>query len=232
MVKRCLLLERKAITNLKVKVTQSCPTLCDPIDFTVHEILQARILQWVAYPFSSGSSQPRNRTRVSCIAGGFFTNWTFREAHNQPRQHIKKQRHYSANNGLSSQSYNFASILAYMWDLHHKESWTLKNWCFWTMMLDKTLESPLECKEIQPVHPKGNQSWIFIGRADAETETPILWPPDVKNWLIWGDPDARKDWRQEEKGTTEDETVGCPWGHKESDMTEQLNWTELSAALK
>ena len=89
-----------------------------------------------------------------------------------------------------------------MWELDYKESWALKNWCFWTVVLEKTLESPLDCKEIEPVYPKGNQSWIFIGRTDAEAETPILWPPDVKNWLIWKDPDAGKDGRQEEKGTT------------------------------
>ena len=132
-----------------------------------------------------------------------------------------------------------------------KESWELKNWCFWTVVLDKTLESLLKCKEIKPVNPKGNQSWIFIGRTDAEAETPILWPPDVKNWLVGKDPDDGKDWRQE-KGMTKDEMVGwyhwlngheseqalgggggqgglaccSPWGHKESDMTEQLSWTE------
>ena len=98
-----------------------------------------------------------------------------------------------------------------MWELNYKESWALKNWCFWTVVLDKTLESPLECKEIQPVNPKGNQSWIFIGRTDDEAETPILWPPDAKNWLIWKDPDAGKDWSREERGTTEDEMVG--WHH-------------------
>ena len=98
-----------------------------------------------------------------------------------------------------------------MWELGHKEGWVLKNWCFWTVVLEKTLESPLDCKEIQPVHPKGIQSWIFIGRTDAEAEIPILWPPDVKSWLIWIDPNAGKDWRQEEKGTTEDEMVG--WHH-------------------
>ena len=90
-----------------------------------------------------------------------------------------------------------------MWELDYKENWALKNWCFWTVVLEKTLESPLDCKEIQPVHPKGDQSWIFIGRTDIEAETPILWPPDVKSWLIWKDPDAGKDWGQEEKGTTE-----------------------------
>ena len=98
-----------------------------------------------------------------------------------------------------------------MWELDCEESWALKNWCFWTVVLEKTLESPLDCKEIQPVHPKGNRSWIFIGSTDAEAETPIFWPPDVKNWLIWKDPDAGKDWRQEEKGVTEDEIVG--WHH-------------------
>ena len=96
-----------------------------------------------------------------------------------------------------------------MWELDYKESWVLKNWCFWTVVLEKTLESPLDCKEIKLVHPKGNQSWIFIGRTDAEAETPIFWPPDAKNWLIGKGPDAGKDWRQEEKGTTEDEMVGC-----------------------
>ena len=99
-----------------------------------------------------------------------------------------------------------------MWELDYKESWAPKNWCFWTVVLEKTLESPLDCKEIQPVHPKGNQSWVLIGRTDVEAETPILWPPDVKSWLIWKDSDAGKDWRQEEKGMTEDEMVG--WHHQ------------------
>ena len=94
-----------------------------------------------------------------------------------------------------------------MWELNYKQSWALKNWCFGTVVLEKTIESPLDCREIKPVHPKGNQSWIFIGRTDAEAETPILWPPDAKNWLIGKDPDPGKDWRQEEKGTTEDEMV-------------------------
>ena len=141
----------------------------------------------------------------------------------------------------------------YIWELSHKESWAPKNWCFWTMVLEKTLESLLDCNEIQPVHPKGDQFWVFIGRTDVEAEAPILWPPDAKNWLTGKDPDAGKDWRQEEKGMTEDEMVGwhhwlnghefeqalgigdgqgsrvccSPWGRKESDMTEWLNWTEL-----
>ena len=95
-----------------------------------------------------------------------------------------------------------------MWELDYKESWVQKNWCFWTVVLENTLESPLDCKEIQPVHPKGDQSWVFIGRTDVEAETPILWPPDVKDWLSTKDPDAGEDWGQEEKGTTEDEMVG------------------------
>ena len=102
-----------------------------------------------------------------------------------------------------------------MWELDYKESWAPKNWCFWTVVLQKTLESPLDCKEIQPVHPKGNRSWMFIGRTDVEAETPILWPSDAKNWLIWKDADAGKDWRHEEKGTTEDEMVG---GHHSMDI--------------
>ena len=139
-----------------------------------------------------------------------------------------------------------------MWEWDYKESWVLKNWCFWTVVLEKTLESPLDCKESQPVHPKGDQSWVFIGRTDAEAETPILWLPDVKSWLIGKDPDAGRDWGQEEKGTTEDEMVGwhhrlsghgfgwtpgvgdrqgglaCwgSWGHKDSATTDWLNWTE------
>ena len=108
--------------------------------------------------------------------------------------------------------YGFCSSHVWMWELHYKESWAGKNWCFWTVVLEKTLESPLDSKVIQPVHPKGNQSWIIIGRTDAETETSILWPPDAKNWLIWKDPDAEKDWRWEEKGMTEDEMVG--WHHQ------------------
>ena len=144
-------------------------------------------------------------------------------------------------------------VIMYGSELEYKESWAPKNWCFWTVVLEKTLESPLDCKEIQPVHPKWDQSWVFIGGTDVEAETPILWPPDVESWLIWKDPDSGKDWGQEEKETTEDEMVGwhhwhnghgfewtpgigdgqgglvyCgSWGHKESDTTELLNWIEL-----
>ena len=147
-----------------------------------------------------------------------------------------------------------------MWELDHKENWALKNWCFWTVLLEKTLESPLDCKEIKPVNPKGNQSWIFIGKTDADTETLILWPPDAKSWFIRKGPDDGKDWRQEEKGMTEDEMVGwnhwlnrhefeqtlgdgegqegltccSPRGHKELDTTEKLNnkyWSLTSLCL-
>ena len=121
---------------------------------------------------------------------------------------IEKQRHYFANKGLSSQCYGFSSGHIWMWELDYKESWATKNWCFRTVVLDKTLESPLDYNVLKPVHPKGNQSWIFIGKTDAEAETPILWPPNAKNWLIGKDPDSGKDWRQEEKGTTEVEMVG------------------------
>ena len=180
-----------------------------------------------------------------------------KESYGQPRQHTKKQRHYFANKGPSSQGYGFSSSHVWMWELDYKESWAQKNWCFWTVVLEKTLESPLDCKEIQPVHPKGDQSWVFTGRTDFEAETPILWPPDAQTWLIWKDPDAGKDWGREEKGMTGNEMVGwhqrlnghefgltpgvgdgqgglvcCgSWGHIESDMTEWLNWTELKGYI-
>ena len=135
-----------------------------------------------------------------------------------------------------------------MWELDCEEGWAPKNWCFWTVVLEKTLESPLDCKEIQSVHPKRDQSWVLIGKTDVEAETPIFWPPDAKSWLIWKDPDARKDWGQEEKGMIEDHWynghrfgwtpevgdgqggLACcgSWSRKESDMTERLNWTELN----
>ena len=140
------------------------------------------------------------------------TRTPWKKSYDQPRQHIEKQRHYFSNKGPSSQGYGFSSGHVWMWELDYKESWAQKNWCFWTVVLEKTLESPLDSKEIQPVRPKGDQSWVFIGRTDVEAETPILWPPDVNSWLIWKDPDARKDWRQEEKRMTEDEMVG--WHHR------------------
>ena len=182
-------------------------------------------------------------------------NWKilvpWKKSYDQPRQHIKKKRHYFASKGPSNQSYGFSSNHVWMWELDYKD-WAPKNWCFLTVVLEKTLDSPLDYKEIQPGSPKGNQSWIFIGRTAAEAETPIVWPPVVKNWLFGKDPDSGKDRRQEMKGTTEDEIVGwhhrlnghefeqplgvgdgqgglacCEsWGRKESDTTERLNWTE------
>ena len=171
----------------------------------------------------------------------------WKKSYDPPRKHIKKQGHYFTS---KSQSYGFSSSHVWMWELDYKESWVLNNWCFWTVVY-KTLESPLDCKEIQPVHPKGDQSWVFT---DVEAETPIFWPPDAKSWLHWKDPDAGKDWRQEEKEMTEDEMVGwhyclnghefeqsqgdsegqgglgccSPWGHKESDITEWLNNNNLT----
>ena len=158
--------------------------------------------------------------------------------------------------GLSSQGYGFSRGHVWMWELDYKESWAPKNWCFWTVVLEKTLESPLDCKEIQPVHPKGDQSWVFIGRTDVQAETPILWPPEVKSWLIGKDPYAGKDWGKKEKGTTENEMVGWhhqldghgfgwtpgvgDWqgglaccslsGHKELDTTERLNSTDVHSS--
>ena len=117
-----------------------------------------------------------------------------------------------------------------MWELDHKEGWVPKNWCFWTVVLEKTLESPLDCKEIQPVHPKGNQSWIFIGR--TVSEAPVLWPPDAESWLTGKDPDAGKDWRQEEKGVTEDEMVG--WHHQLNghEFAQTHIWNQLQRVMK
>ena len=137
----------------------------------------------------------------------FETPWSY----DQPREHIKKQRQYFVNKCLSSQGYGFSSGHVWTWELDYKESWMPKNWYFWTEMLEKTFESPLGCKEIRPVHPKGDKFWVFIARTDVEAEASILWPPDVKNWLMWKDPDAGKDWGEEEKGMTEDEMVG--WHH-------------------
>ena len=127
-----------------------------------------------------------------------LTPW--KESYDQPRQHIKKQRHHFANKGPSSQGYGFSSGHVCIWELDCEESWAPKNWCIWTVVLEKTVESPLDCKEIQSVHPKGDQSWIFIGRTDAETETPVLLPSHAKSWLIGKDPDAGRGWGQEEKG--------------------------------
>ena len=175
------------------KSLQSCLTLCDPRDSSppgspIPEILQARTLEWVAISFSNEwKVKVKSLSRVRLLV----TPWTaayqappsmarvlewgaIAFSDDQPRQHIKKQRHYFANKGLSSQGYGFSNSHVWMWELDYKESWAPKNWCFWPVVLEKTLESPLDCKEIQPVHPKGNQSWIFIGRTDAETEAQVL----------------------------------------------------------
>ena len=122
-----------------------------------------------------------------------FASW--KKSYDQPRQYIKKQRHYFADKGPSSQTYGFSSCHVRLSELDYRENWTQKNLCFWIVVLERTLKSPLHCKEIKPVNPKGNQSWIFIGRLEAEAETPILWPPDAKNWLLGKDPDAGKDWK-------------------------------------
>ena len=177
----------------------------------------------------------------------------WKKSYDQPRWHIQKQRHYFAYKGPFSQGYGFSSGHVWVWELDCEESWVPKNWCFCTVVLEKTLESPLDCKEIQPVHSEGDQSWVFFGRNDAKAETPVLWLPHVKSWLTGKDPDAGRDWGQEENGTTEDEMarwhhrlngrefewtpgvgdgqggLACcnSWGRKESDMTKQLNWTEL-----
>ena len=133
------------------------------------------------------------------------------KSYDKPRQHIKKQRHNFADKGPSTETYCFSSSHVWMWELDHKKGWVLKNWFFWTVVLEKTFESPLDCKGIKQIYPKGNQSWIFIGRTDAEPEAPKLWQHYAKSWLIRKDPDAQKDWMQEGKGMTEDEMVG--WHH-------------------
>ena len=195
---------------------------------------------------------PKSLQMVTAVMKLTDTPW--KESYDQPRQHIEKQRNYFVNKVLSSQGYGFSSSHVWMRELDYKGSWALKKWCFWTVVLEKTLESPLDCKEMHPVHPKGDQAWVFIGMSDAEAETPILWPPNLKSWLIGKDPEAGKDWGQEEKDMAKDEMVGwhqwlhghgfgwtprvgdgqvglacyVSWGCKELDTTERLNWTEYS----
>ena len=180
---------------------------------------------------------------VICIIYKYYTA-PWKKSYDQPRQHIKIQRTYFANKGLSSQSY-FSSSHVWIWELDHKGSWAPKNWCFWTVVLEKTPESPLDCKEIQPVHPKGDQSWVFIGRTDAEAETPILRPPDAKSWpWCWERLKAGREgddrgwdawmasltqwtwvWVSSGSWCGQGSLVCCtPWGHKESDTIERLNW--------
>ena len=165
------------------EAAQSRLTLSDPMDCSlpgsaIHGIFQARVLEWGAIAFSGDKSS----------------------------QHIKKQRYHFADKGWYSQSYGFSSSRIWTWKVDHKEGWASKNWCFWTVVLEKTLESPLDCKEIQPIHPKGDQPWLFIGRCDGEA--PLLWPPDLKSWLTGKNSGGGKDWGQEEKGAWEDEMVG------------------------
>ena len=186
-IKRCLLLVRKSMTNLLLLSLSHfghvwlcvAPIDGSPPGFSVHRILQTSILEWVAISFS----------------------------HEEPRDCTEKHRQGFAYKGPSSQSYGFSSGHVWMLEFDQEEGWAPKNWCFQTVVLEKTLESPLDCKEIQPVNPKGNQSWIFIGRTDAEAEVPIVWPPDVKSQPIGKDPDAEKDWREKEKGVVGDEMV-------------------------
>ena len=156
---------------------------------------------------------------VSTVPLPFHTVWQGRGTVKTYKRFIKLWRKASLDSILKNRGFTLrtkvhlvkAMAFIWMWELDYKESWALKNRCFWTVVLEKTLESPLNCKEIQPVNPKGNQSWIFTGRTDAEAEAPKLWPPDAKNWLTGKIPDAVKDWRQEEKGRTEDKMVG--WHH-------------------
>ena len=175
----------------------------------------------------------------------------WKKIYDQPRQHSKKKRHHFASKGQSIQSYGFSSRHVWMWELDDKESRAPKIWCFWTVMLEKTRERPLDCKETKPVNPEGNKPWVFIGRTDAGAA--ILWPPDVRSQLLGKDPEAGKNWRQEEKGMTEDEMAGwhqwfdghefeqaqigdwqgslaccSPWGCKVSDTTEGLEWTDFT----
>ena len=157
--------------------------------------------QWLTLFFWAPKS-----LQMMIVAMKWKTLTPWKESYGQSR-HFIKSRHYFANKGPSSQGYGFSSRHVWMQELDYKESWAPKNWCFWTVVLEKTLQSPLDCKEIQLVHPKGDQSWVFIGRI-IKAETPILWPPDAKSWLIGIDPDAGKDWGQEEKGMTEDKMAG------------------------
>jgi len=186
-------------------VTQSCLTLCDPMDHTACQASLSNTNSWSPpKPMSIESLMPSNHLILCCplfLLPSIFPS--IRIFSNESALHFRwpkywsfsfniSQRHYFINKGPSSQSYGFSSSHVWMWELDHKESWELKNWCFWTIVLEKTLENPLDCKETQPVHPKGDQSWVFIGRTDDEAEAPILWPPDGKSWLIGKDPDGGK----------------------------------------
>ena len=196
----------------KTKIIESGP-------ITSWQIDSKQWKQWQTFPWGPKSLQmvtTAMKLKDACSLK--------KKSYDQPRQHIKKQRHYFAKKGPSSQGCGFSSSHVWMWELDYKESWALKNWCF-ELWCWRRLLSPLNCKEMQPVYPRRNQSWIFIGRTDAEAETPILWPPDAKNWLIWKDPDAGKDWRQE-KGMTEDEIRR--WNGSMASLT-QWTWVWVSS---
>ena len=222
----------------KTKIMESGPITSWQIDGETMETMQEFIFLGSKIT-ADGDLQPWNKKTLA----------PWKKSYDEPRQCVKKQRHCFAHKGQYSQSYGFSSSRVWMWELDHKEDWVLKNWCFWIVVLEKTSESPLGSKEIKPVNPKRNQSWIFIGRTDAEAEAPILWPPDAKSLLIKKDPDAGKVQRQEEKGAIKGEMVGwhhrlnrhefeqtlgdregqgslaccSPWGCKEWNMTEWLN---------
>ena len=202
---KCKLIPRMSVLTLAISflTTSNLPWF---MDLTFQVPMQYCSLQHRTLLLSPGTS-----TNGYCFCFGSIPSF-FLELflHWSPVAYL--QRYYFANKGSSSQGYGFSSGHVWIWELDCEESWAPKNWCFWTVVLEKTLESPLDCKEIQPVHHKGNQSWVFIGRTDAKAETPILWPPHAKSWLIGKDPDAGRDWGQEEKGMTEDEMAG--WHHQ------------------
>ena len=235
----------KCALIVKVLVLSRVWLLVTPMDrsppgFSVHRVLQARILEWAAFPSTGNLPNRGIKTRFPALQVDSLPS----EPPGKPQQICKPQQWPQdfADKGLSSQSYGFSSSCVWMWELDYKEGSAPKNWCFQIVMLKKTLESLLNSIEIKPVHPKGNQPWIFIGRTDAEV--PILWPPDSKSRLIGKDPDAGKDWGQEEMRVTRDGWVASstlwtefeqvpedgegqgslvccsPWGGKESDMTE------------
>ena len=198
----CHLLGKPASLLNKVRFLASAPCLLDSLDCHAANRASLASLDSVILCSRHTSSNENLRNNRRPIIN-------YQVNCRQPRQHNKNQRHCFANKDLSSQGC-FTSGHVWMWELDYKERWEPKNWCFWTVVLEKILESPLDYKEIQPVHPKGDQSWVCTRRADVEAETPILWPPDAESWLIGKDPDAGKDWRRE-KRTTEDEMVG--WHH-------------------
>ena len=197
---------------VSAKSLRLCSTLCNPMDCIA-----------CRDPLAKGFSRQEYWNGLPCPLQGIFPNqglnlsllyplhWQAGSLPlvppGKPRQHIRKQRYYFPDKSLSSQSYGFSSRHVWMWELDYKESWVPKNWCFWIVVLEKTLKSPLDCKQMKPISPKGNQPWIFIGRTDAEADTPTLWPSDAKSRFTGKDPDAGQGWRWEEKAVTEDKKV-------------------------